>query len=79
MNLLSLFQPEHIILFAVFLIGIPALAIYGLIKMFSGNKKDSPLASNINVVAQLEKLHELKEKGVISEQDYDQQKKRLLQ
>ena len=74
----SFFQPEHLWMLGLILLLLLGLLIYGAVKLFSRGKKDLQPMADTSVVAQLEKFHDLKMKGAITEEDYNQHKARLL-
>lgn len=48
----------------------------GLIQSHAGKQK---VASSVGIATEIEKLHELKEKGVITDKQFEEQKEKLLQ
>ena len=68
---------ELLLIFIV--IGLPVALIIFLVKLFSKPNKPTKTSSNISLADELEKLNSLKEKGVITQEEFDNKKSKLLQ
>lgn len=71
------FSPQHLILIII-LISIPTLIIFLVRRSTSNKKKAQGRATNISSADELEKLFLLKEKGAITQEEFDVRKSKLL-
>ncbi len=67
---------ELLLMFIV--IGIPIILIFLLIKYLSGRSNSRNKSFTNSTAEELEKLHSLKEKGVITQEEFENKKTQLL-
>lgn len=79
MFLFNLFGPEIIIV--LFVLAIPILIIWLIYKAFkgrSGKKKGNSSSGSGDKIAQLERLAALKQKGLLTNEEFQKEKRKLL-
>jgi hypothetical protein len=60
------------------MLAIPIAGIFLLVRFFKNWRRQTRKASTIHTAAEIEKLFALKEKGVITQQEFDSRKSLLL-
>ncbi len=59
-------------------LGLPVIIIYFLVRFFKAQQKRINNTTGMNVTIEIEKLFALKEKGAITEQEFESRKLKLL-
>ena len=70
-------RKELLFLFITLAVNIALIAL--LVRVFKGNNRQPTTRTNGSYVDELERLHSLKEKGVITQQEFDNIKAKLIQ
>lgn len=66
------------LLFLFFIIGIPVILIVVFVKYLNGRNNSKSKLLNASTVDELEKLYSLKEKGIITQEEFDNKKAQFL-